>query len=156
MGTSFNRVLLTANSCILNAKSRMYRKFRDFMDAEYEDNYWLEDAVVMERNSRDFVSRNLRINQNAAALSQTLRKSPFGTRSIRLQSRLRLTRPEVKALYYPLLSPTQTFFDACRTRDGGYGGLLSVTFHLTQHAIAFFDALETAKGPSLGTNFTLR
>ncbi|KAL8735660.1 MAG: hypothetical protein Q9166_000829 [cf. Caloplaca sp. 2 TL-2023] len=39
---------------------------------------------------------------------------------------------------------------------GGYGGLLSVTFKTKPEAIAFYDALETAKGPSLGTNFTLR
>ncbi len=33
--------------------------------------------------------------------------------------------------------------------------MLSVTFHDSRQAVAFFDALETAKGPSLGTNFTL-
>jgi cystathionine gamma-synthase len=33
--------------------------------------------------------------------------------------------------------------------------LLSFTFHNTDQAIAFFDRIETAKGPSLGTNFTL-
>ena len=31
-----------------------------------------------------------------------------------------------------------------------------MTFKTTAQAIAYFDALETAKGPSLGTNFTLR
>lgn len=30
-----------------------------------------------------------------------------------------------------------------------------MTFHCRAAAITFFDALETAKGPSLGTNFTL-
>ncbi|KAK1999668.1 hypothetical protein LX36DRAFT_689963 [Colletotrichum falcatum] len=34
-------------------------------------------------------------------------------------------------------------------------GLLSVTFHQKAHAITFFDTIETAKGPSPGTNFTL-
>ena len=48
------------------------------MDVDYEDNYWHEDAVFMERNSRDFVSRNQRINENAAAISQILRESPHG------------------------------------------------------------------------------
>jgi len=32
---------------------------------------------------------------------------------------------------------------------------LSVVFHDDEHAIVFYDAIETAKGPSLGTNFTL-
>lgn len=31
-----------------------------------------------------------------------------------------------------------------------------MTFRTRLEAIAFYDALETAKGPSLGTNFTLR
>jgi len=30
-----------------------------------------------------------------------------------------------------------------------------VVFHDDEHAIWFYDAIETAKGPSLGTNFTL-
>lgn len=62
----------------------------------------------------------------------------------------------VKEVYYPKHSPTRPFYDHCRTRNGGYGGLLSVTFHSTTKAVTFFDALETAKGPSLGTNFTIR
>lgn len=33
--------------------------------------------------------------------------------------------------------------------------MLSSTFHKKNHAVAFFDRVETAKGPSLGTNFTL-
>lgn len=32
---------------------------------------------------------------------------------------------------------------------------MSVVFHDDEHAIVFYDAIETAKGPSLGTNFTL-
>jgi cystathionine gamma-synthase len=62
----------------------------------------------------------------------------------------------VKEVYYPKYSPTRQFYDQCRTRNGGYGGLLSVTFNSAREAVTFFDALETAKGPSLGTNFTIR
>ena len=68
----------------------------------------------------------------------------------------RLTVFTVKEVYYPKYSPTRPFYEACRTPNGGYGGLLSVTFYSTADAITFFDAMETAKGPSLGTNFTLR
>jgi cystathionine gamma-synthase len=67
-----------------------------------------------------------------------------------------LTLCEVKKVYYPKYSPTRPFYEYCRTRNGGYGGLLSVTFYSTIEAVTFFDALETAKGPSLGTNFTIR
>ena len=61
----------------------------------------------------------------------------------------------MKEVHYPKFSPTRAFYDHCRNEDGGYGGLLSVVFHTTEEAVIFFDCLETAKGPSLGTNFTL-
>ena len=62
----------------------------------------------------------------------------------------------MKQVNYPKYSPTRPFYDQCRTPGGGYGGLLSATFYSTADAVAFFDDLDTAKGPSLGTNFTLR
>lgn len=62
----------------------------------------------------------------------------------------------VKDVYYPKYSPTRANYECCRNTHGGYGGLLSVTFFLASDAAVFFDNLETAKGPSLGTNFTLR
>ena len=63
---------------------------------------------------------------------------------------------EVREVYYPKYSPTREYYDQCRAPCGGYGGLLSITFWVTSDAMVFFDALATAKGPSLGTNFTLR
>jgi cystathionine gamma-synthase len=61
----------------------------------------------------------------------------------------------VKKVFYPKLNPSRANYDAFRTVEGGYGGLLSIVFHDDAHAITFYDAIETAKGPSLGTNFTL-
>lgn len=49
------------------------------MEEDYEDNYWLEDAIFMERNSRDFVSRIQRININAEAICDVLKSVPIGT-----------------------------------------------------------------------------
>jgi len=123
---------------VLNSQSRYYSQLKDFMARDYEDNYWHEDAIFMERNSRDFVSRIARMNQNAEAVCDTLKPSPI-----------------VKEVYYPKYSPTRVNYDYCRNPNGGYGGLLSVTFNTTAQAVTFFDKLETAKGPSLGTNFTL-
>ncbi|MCJ1318539.1 hypothetical protein MMC15_003869 [Xylographa vitiligo] len=125
-------------SSILNPRSRYYHQLRRTMTDEYEDNYWPEDAIYLERNSRDFVSRIDRINKNAEAICQVLKASPY-----------------VKKIYYPKYSPTRPFYDEFRHPTGGYGGLLSVTFHTTAEAVTFFDVLEVAKGPSLGTNFTL-
>ncbi|KAF4636143.1 hypothetical protein G7Y89_g1946 [Cudoniella acicularis] len=107
-------------------------------EVQYEDNYWAEDAIFMERNSRHFVSRIERINDNAEVICDILRIHPL-----------------VKAVYYPKYNQSREFYDACRTPTGGYGGLLSFEFQTKAQAIAFFDRIETAKGPSLGTNFTL-
>lgn len=62
----------------------------------------------------------------------------------------------MKDVYYPKFSSSRPNFDAYRNPNGGYGGLFSVTFRSTEVAKSFFNALDTAKGPSLGTNFTLR
>jgi cystathionine beta-lyase/cystathionine gamma-synthase len=61
----------------------------------------------------------------------------------------------VKRVFYPKHNPSRPNYDAFRTAEGGYGGLLSVVFHDDAYAVIFYDAIETAKGPSLGTNFTL-
>ncbi|KAI3583107.1 pyridoxal phosphate-dependent transferase [Fusarium oxysporum f. sp. albedinis] len=45
--------------------------------------------------------------------------------------------------------------DRFRRARKGYGYLLSIRFKTPAAAIAFHDALDVAKGPSLGTNFTL-
>ena len=62
---------------------------------------------------------------------------------------------EVKEIHYPKYNSSKAYYDECRLPEGGYGGLLSITFREERHAAAFYDALELAKGPSLGTNFTL-
>ena len=125
-------------SMVLNPQSNIYHELKKTVDKEYEDNYWAEDAVFMERNSRDFISRIERVNVNAGAITATLQECKF-----------------LKQLYYPKHSETKANYDACRNPNGGYGGLLSVTFQRPEQSIAFFDSLEVQKGPSLGTNFTL-
>jgi cystathionine gamma-synthase len=125
-------------SAVLNPHGHMYQVLKKTLSAEYEDNYWAEDAVFLERNSRDFISRIERINVSAEAIAEKLHSSSI-----------------VKQVYYPKYSPTRRHYDRCRNPGGGYGGLLSVTFSQVEQAVAFFDALEVQKGPSLGTNFTL-
>ena len=125
-------------SAVLNPQSPIYGELKKAYEEWYEDNYWAEDAVFMERNSRDFVSRSERINGNAMGVAKLLAGHEC-----------------VKRVYYPALSASVANYEICRTTGGGYGGLLSVTFHHPKQAEVFFDALEVAKGPSLGTNFTL-
>ena len=73
-----NDKVLMSCSCVLNPHRRYYGQLRQALEVDYEDNYWPEDAVFMERNSRDFVSRNERINANAEAVCGVLKESPHG------------------------------------------------------------------------------
>lgn len=124
---------------VLNPEGKYYSLLKQVMeDRIYENTYWAEDIIFMERNSRDFSSRVKRINANAEAICEILRANPL-----------------VKTVYYPKYNPSKPNYEACRLPDGGYGGLLSVVFTHAQHAQVFFNNLETAKGPSLGSNFTL-
>ncbi|KAL5116782.1 Cystathionine gamma-synthase [Pleosporales sp. CAS-2024a] len=123
---------------ILNPKAQNYAKLKKIWNADYVDNHWAEDSIFLERNSRDFVSRIQRIGINAEAICDVLS-----------------AHPRVKQVNYPKTSTTRANYEKCRNPKGNYGGLLSATFYERQDAVAFFDALDTVKGPSLGTNFTL-
>lgn len=140
-------------SLCLNPQGRHYADLKAHMEANYEDTYFDEDAIYMERNSRDFRKRVKVIDANAEAVCDFLRsKSAAGGAS----------SPVVKDVFYPKYV-TRQHYDHCRIKgdpalgiqEGGFGGLFSVTFTSLVAASAFFDTLSCCKGPSLGTNFTL-
>jgi cystathionine gamma-synthase len=146
-------LLIPAYSLCLNPQGRHYAKLKAYMDVTYEDTYFDEDAIYMERNSRDFRRRIKVIDANAEAVCEFLysKSAAGGIRS-----------PVVKDVFYPKYV-TREHYDHCRIKGdpssgapgGGFGGLFSVTFTSLPAARAFFDNLSCHKGPSLGTNFTL-
>lgn len=101
--------------------------------------FW-QDMVVMEGNSRDFASRTARASANAAFVAGLLRADRSGA---------------VAEVYYPQGGATQDVYDRYRVAGAGYGMLLTVRLTSQARAAAFYDALDVAKGPTLGTNFTL-
>lgn len=117
------------------------------MSATYEDTYFNEDAVFMERNSRDFTRRIRIIDENTLAVCDLLRsRSIAGGTS--------LPSPAIKEVFYPKYITPENYC-ACKLPEGGYGGLFSLTFTSNAASQAFFDNMPFQKGPSLGTNFTL-
>jgi cystathionine gamma-synthase len=95
-----------------------------------------QDARAILYNSVDFVERNAVINSTAEALADWL-----------------LEHGDVETVYYPKhIAP---FYNAVKRSSGGYGGLMSIILHPHMCQRTFYDALNVAKGPSLGTNFTL-
>jgi cystathionine gamma-synthase len=128
----------------LNPSRKHYSTLRERLLTRYEDTYYEEDAIFMERNSRNFSQRAAQIDANAelvcdflhAASQQTEPPSP------------------ITEVFYPKWQ-TANHYAARRLPGGGFGGLFSLTFASQGAAVAFYDALACAKGPSLGTNFTL-
>lgn len=59
-------------------------------------------------------------------------------------------------MFYPKFT-NRNHFDAVKvdSETSGYGGLFSVILKDEKSAATFYDHLNCAKGPSLGTNFTL-
>lgn len=138
---------------MLNPAGRHYTVLKDSLNKSFEDVYFNEDAIYMERNSRDFKRRIRAIDANAEAVCDFLR-----TRSIAGG----LPTAVLKEVFYPKYT-TRDKYDVCRKtqvdpedgRVGGFGGLFSLTFTSMAASKAFFDNLQCLKGPSLGTNFTL-
>jgi cystathionine gamma-synthase len=127
-----------AGSLVINSRRPGADRLRDALTAEYEDLLDAEDAAVLERNSRDCVERVRRINQTAELLCDTLQ-----------------THPAVERIDYPKYR-TPKNYQAFRRPEGGFGGLCSILLRNREsNAPAFFDALAIAKGPNLGTNFSL-
>jgi len=116
----------------------------------------MEDAIFLERNSRDFVARISRIDRNAEAISDYMfSQSQAGGMKDSI----------ISSVYYPKYV-TRQHYETCRrkqpydsssegAKQGGFGGLLSIEFVTSTTAQVFYDSLACAKGPSLGTNCTL-
>lgn len=108
------------------------------MAANFDDVLWDDDAVVLERNSRDFENRVFQSNATTEALCDWL-----------------CDQPVVKAVYYPKFT-LRDAFDEIKRPGGGYGSLFSVVLHNSAvNAPLFYDQLRISKGPSLGNNFSL-
>lgn len=108
------------------------------ISSAFIDTYFPLDAMIMERNGRDFVPRISRINTSAETIVELLS-----------------AHENVEHVYYPKNSSTRALYDRCKRADAGYGYLMTVLFRKPIYAKRFFDRLDVAKGPSLGTNFTL-
>jgi cystathionine gamma-synthase len=130
-------------SLVLNRRRPQAGKLRAALEAEYEDLLFGEDAVVLEQHSRDCVERTAHINATAERLCDALH-----------------VHPAVARIYYPKFQTPENYRVFLRPKSdeggGGYGGLFSLLLRdAERNAPIFFDALRIAKGPNLGTNFSL-
>jgi cystathionine gamma-synthase len=126
-----------AGSVVLNPHTEKGRWMRDDMakDTDIHGGLFEADARAMVYNSRDFVERNARINESSEKLADFLHE-----------------HPDVETVWYPkYVAPLYPKYQ----KNDGFGGLMSIHLHPHICQRTFYDELDVAKGPSLGTNFTL-
>lgn len=128
---------VTAGSVVLNPRGPLAGDLAAELRKE-PGFLWGADAVVLERNSRDYLDRSARVNANAEALADFLDE-----------------HPAVAAVHYPKFRSPE-LYRAFQRSGGGYGGLLSIDLRDPATAAPhMFDALRVCKGPNLGTAYTL-
>lgn len=127
-----------AGSLVLNSQSQFYKEFKEFMSTEYEDLFWAQDAIYLERNSRDFSKRSKVMNDNAEAVLDLFESCDL-----------------IEKVFYPKCVKSRKYYDLVKKSNGGYGSLMSIVFKESADAVCFFNTINLSKGPSLGTNFTL-
>ncbi|RKO99610.1 hypothetical protein CXG81DRAFT_7624, partial [Caulochytrium protostelioides] len=125
-------------SLVINPLSPAHASIHALCSTRAVNALWNEDAIFLERNSRTFLERNQVINRNAEALADWLHR-----------------QPSIQCVYYPKYTQPTVYQRYQGGHGLGYGGLMSIAFHDARSAHDFFDRLQIAKGPSLGTNFTL-
>ncbi|GAA5821520.1 hypothetical protein JCM3770_001061 [Rhodotorula araucariae] len=148
-------------SLVLNPKGPHYAALKAVQEETYEDAYFDEDAIYMERNSRDFQARIIQENSNTEMLCEFLRSrripGPPAEGVIAAPAPAAGAAVDdlvVREVYYPKYM-TPEHYAASQRAGGGFGALFSLTFSSILASQTFFDALPCYKGPSLGTNFTL-
>ena len=123
---------------ICNPRSPYYRELHALAKAQHEDLLWGGDALVLDREARDFPRRMALHNRNGLLLAERLR-----------------AHPAVERVWYPKWEFTEAY-EAVRRPTGGYGALITfLPREAERRSPAVFDRLEVSKGPSLGTVFTL-
>lgn len=118
----------------LNPESPYYRHLKAVLTLAPTTLYGADAAVLLE-TGKNFFRRMQQINPNAEALADFLR-----------------SHGQVESVFYPKGDPA---YETIRRPAGGYGGLLSFQLKEKEKTAGFFDNLDVAKGPSLGTEFTL-
>lgn len=131
-----------AGSLIINPQGKMYNGIQNFIENEYEDLLWCEDAIHLEQNSRDVINKNNRINKTTLTL---------------LNEVLLPNKHIFKKIYHPsLLETDKDIYDLVKSKKhGGYGGIILLTFNQLNEAKKFYENIKLYKGTGLTANLTL-
>jgi cystathionine gamma-synthase len=123
---------------ICNPRSPFHARLKGLAVERHEELLWGGDAAILEHAAASFSDRMRRHNASGLTIAERLRAHPM-----------------VERVWYPKWEFSEAY-EAVRRPDGGWGAL--VTFLPVDGAVrspGIYDRLEIAKGPSLGTEFTL-
>ena len=110
-----------------------------FNRPERDEALWWEDLVELEKASADYIERATRTSRNTEKVYAELQADP-----------------RIDHIYFSGAPENRELYDAVKKPAGGYPSLLAFTLKdAATRTPPFYDALALAKGPSLGTNFTL-
>ncbi len=128
-----------AGALTLRSDSPLIADLRDSISADAAEcaPLYIADAEILLSNIKGYAKRNKLINDHALKLVDFLKN-----------------HPAIADVWHPSLIHTG-YFDAIKRKNGGYGGLLSITLTNPKKAPKVYDALKLSKGPSFGTPFTL-
>ncbi|OBT75684.1 hypothetical protein VF21_05906 [Pseudogymnoascus sp. 05NY08] len=135
-------------SVSLNPSSPRYPELKQIFAESYSNDYFEEEAVVLERNSSDYLSRSAILNNNAARLVEYLNDKANDPKSCVYRVYYPTTQSSLPNYQERMRRPTAEF-------TPGYGGLFSVELSTEEHAIAFYDNLNMHKGPHFGAPMAL-
>jgi cystathionine gamma-synthase len=123
---------------ICNPRSSFYRELHAIAEAQHEELLWAEDANVLEQQAHGFPDRMKRHNAGGLFIAERLRR-----------------HPAIEKVWYPKWEYAEAY-EALRRPDGGWGSLITFLPKNGQtRSPEIYDRLPVAKGPSLGTIFTL-
>ena len=128
-----------AGAVTLRADSPLVADLRDSISADAAEcaPLYIADAEVLLSNIKGYSKRNKVTNDNALKLVEFLKN-----------------HPAIEQVCHPSVINTNNY-NAIKRKNGGYGGLLSITLTNPKKAPKVYDALKLSKGPSFGTPFTL-
>jgi cystathionine gamma-synthase len=119
---------------ILNENSALSYMNEQFM--KHTDTPYIKDVQRLAFEIQGYEKRMKSINQNTKKLIEYLQQCPY-----------------IKKVYHCMSESSHAHYAPLMLHEDAYAGILSVTF--TCDFARIYDALNFAKGPSLGTEFTL-
>ena len=120
-------IIINKNSSILKNKQKLF---------EYCDIPYIKDIQRLSLQIKDYENRILKVNQNTKKLINHL-----------------TTKKYINNIYHTLSKDNKEIYPKLMRNKESIGGIISLTF--TKSFEKVYDRLNFAKGPSLGTNFTL-